>query len=171
LFSAFLSSYCISFPLQAPAQGQVLNEKKKVFLDGRRQTKIPPDEAPKDIIRFLTPRCAMQVSYRKPLIHELGNFQEGKYEEERRKKGRKQPLYRELASASVLRSALACFSNVARLHTCPFLYMVRLSGRERENGWLGNYSSCAERPSTTTTRSCTWVGFFFQASSPLSLDS
>jgi len=108
---------------------------KNGFLDGRRRTKIPPDEATKDIIRFLTPPCAMQVSYRQPLIHELGNFQEGKYEEEKRRKGREQPLYKELASASVLRSGLACFSNVARLYTCPFLSMVRIS---RENGWLGD---------------------------------
>jgi hypothetical protein len=63
--------------------GQVLNEKKIFFLTRRGQAKIPPDEAPKDIIRFLTPRCAMEVSYRQPLIHDLGNCQEGKYEEEK----------------------------------------------------------------------------------------
>ena len=49
----------------------------------KMQSKIPPNKWPKPIERFSTPRCAMEVSYRSFHIHDHGELQQGKYEEEK----------------------------------------------------------------------------------------
>ena len=71
------------------------------------QSKIPPITSPKESKRFSSPRCAMEDSYRQPLMLEPGNCQEGKYEEEKRKKRkgrrieRRRDFYTRIRSANI----------------------------------------------------------------------
>ncbi|PSS25603.1 hypothetical protein M430DRAFT_25382 [Amorphotheca resinae ATCC 22711] len=68
--------------LHVTAQGDEHNERG--CGKPRVQSKIPPVTSPKGSKRFSSPRCAMEDSYRQPLILELGRCQEGKYDFERR---------------------------------------------------------------------------------------
>jgi len=47
-------------------------------------------KSPKEIQQFSTPRCAMKVSYCQPVIREPRSCQEGKYEEEEKKREREE---------------------------------------------------------------------------------
>ena len=65
-----------------------LNEKKVDMHKAWKQSKIPPVKSPKEIQQISTPRCAMKVSFCQTVICELRICQEGKYEEERKKRRR-----------------------------------------------------------------------------------
>ena len=73
--------------LQVEAQGPDPNEKcsrQKSW----KPSKIPPGTSPKEGTQFSTPRCAMEVSYCRPVILELRHRKEGKYEEEEKRRGK-----------------------------------------------------------------------------------
>jgi hypothetical protein len=59
-------------------------------------SKIPPGTSPKEGTQFSTPRCAMEVSYCRPVMLELRYRKEGKYEEEKESssgRGRRRGIY------------------------------------------------------------------------------
>jgi hypothetical protein len=82
-----LCSSSLKSLLQVEAPGPDLNEKcsrQKSW----KPSKIPPGTSPKEGTQFSTPRCAMEVSYCRPVILELRHRKEGKYEEEEKREGK-----------------------------------------------------------------------------------